>query len=87
MDFNVIDRAGLLQHEFASLVPVSRVTVNNWVRGHKTPHRYILERVKTLLKVLDAAIEEGDLPLSKGTTNRSGALKIVLKTTVTRLRS
>ncbi len=87
MDFSVIKRAGLLQHEFSSLVPVSRVTVNNWVRGHKAPHPYILGRVQTILKVLEAAIEEGDLPLSKGTTNRSGALKIVMKTTVTRLRS
>ena len=87
MDFTVIERADLRQHEFAELVPVSRVTVNIWVQGHKAPHRYILSKVKTLVAVLEAAIEAGDLPMAKSTTNRSGALRQTIKDTIKRMQA
>lgn len=61
-DFSVIEEAGLTQAEFAELAEVSRVTVNLWVQKKCLPARKKETRIKSLLKVLSAAIRRGMLP-------------------------
>lgn len=63
MQFDVIDKAGLTQTQFANLVGVSRVTVNTWVRGHMKPRRHIQPRVARALKLINEALEARRLPV------------------------
>lgn len=63
MDFTLIQRADLRQHEFADLCGVTRVTVNLWVQGKMAPHRFIKDHVETALSGLAAAVESHQLPL------------------------
>lgn len=64
MNFNLIATAGLLQHEFAALAGVSRVTTNLWVKGKMMPHRFIRTDTENLLDSIAAAIESHKLPLA-----------------------
>lgn len=73
MDFNIIKTAGLNQAQFASLVGVSRVTVNTWIRGHFAPRAAIRHRVRTVLAAIAAAVERGLLPVPR--TNRNEEIK------------
>lgn len=66
MDFEVIDRAGLTQSQFARLVDVSRVTVNTWVKGHYRPSQYVRGRVIRALELIKQAHVEGKLPIRPG---------------------
>jgi len=61
MQFDVLKSAGITQQEFAQLVPVSRVTVNNWVRRRTLPNKE-RRRVKSLLIALRLAVDRGMLP-------------------------
>lgn len=63
LDFTIVTRAGLTQKEFALLSGVSRVTVNLWVRGKMSPHRFIKARTAKVISTLDEAIAQGALPL------------------------
>ena len=76
MDFTVIQRGGLTQSEFATLAGVSRVTTNMWVTGKMAPHRFIKDRVATVLEALETAIKNDKLPLPKSIPrhNRPAAL-------------
>lgn len=65
MDFSVIDRAGLSQKQFASLIGVSRITVNTWVMGHFSPGRKVAGRVRTALDLLRQAVKAKQLPVDK----------------------
>ncbi len=64
MDFGVIDQAGLTQSQFASLVDVSRVTVNTWVKGHYRPSIKLRGRVQRALDLIHGAVEDGKLPIN-----------------------
>lgn len=64
MDFGVIDKAGLTQAQFASLVGVSRVTVNTWVMGRYRPGNAVRERVIRALGLIKQAFNEGKLPIN-----------------------
>jgi DNA-binding transcriptional regulator YdaS (Cro superfamily) len=62
MDFTAIKRAGITQAQAGLILGVSRVTVNNWIKG-----RFVLSgkqhpRVVRLLAALHSAVEAGDLP-------------------------
>lgn len=61
MDFSAIERAGLTQQEFASLVNVTRVTVNHWVNGG-TPTNFLKKVVRIYLEDLELSIRKGWLP-------------------------
>lgn len=61
-DFTTIKKAGIGQLEFAELIPVSRVTVNNWVSGRTAPSRHVAKQVKTQLTLLRAAVRLRTLP-------------------------
>lgn len=63
MDFSIIDRAGVTQGQFASLVGVSRVTVNTWVNGRFHPRGHARDTVIRLVKLLHEAHEAGTLPV------------------------
>lgn len=63
MDFETIARAGLTQKQFALMVGVDRVTVNTWVRGRRKP--LAPARVTAALRVLQRAIDRGDLPITR----------------------
>lgn len=63
MDFTLITRADLRQHEFADLCGVTRVTVNLWVQGKMMPHRFIRAGIEAHLDALSAALACGQLPL------------------------
>lgn len=65
MDFSLIERAGLTQREFGSLCGVSRVTVNLWVTNKMGPHRYIRDRVSSILEAIGVALDGDQLPLAR----------------------
>lgn len=66
MDFEILKKAGVGQQEFAELVGVSRITVNNWVRGKNDPSRHLAKQVKHNLTLITAAHRlkylPGDIP-------------------------
>jgi DNA-binding XRE family transcriptional regulator len=64
MNFEVIDQAGLTQAQFASLVDVSRVTVNTWIKGHYRPNQQMRGRVIKALDLLTEAVDAGRLPIN-----------------------
>jgi len=62
MDFQVLQDTGVSQGEFARLMGVSRVTVNNWCRGHSTPRGDRAKKARQLILVLRRCGEAGMLP-------------------------
>lgn len=63
MDFAVIEQAGISQGQFASLVGVSRITVNTWVRGRFSPRPDIARRAGKVLDLVLSAVQSGRLPV------------------------
>lgn len=63
MDFTPFIRAELLQREVGTLVGVCRATINRWMVGTTNPHHLISKRVREVLDVVGAAVDDGDLPL------------------------
>lgn len=78
MDFDVVPRAGLTGSEFALLAGVSRVTTNNWMKG-KMPHRYLQAKVSQLLRLLQLAVDHGELPLPPGGENRLDGIRAAMR--------
>ena len=64
MDFSPFIKAELLQREVGVLIGVCRVTVNRWYMGATNPHHLISTRVHQVLDVIEAAVDDGTLPLS-----------------------
>lgn len=63
MDFDLIQRAGLSQGQFAALLGVNRITVNTWVTGRFAPRPTLRHRVRRALAALAKAIDDGELPV------------------------
>jgi transcriptional regulator with XRE-family HTH domain len=61
-DFKILEEAGLSQREFAELVGVSRVTVNNWLRGKQKPSNVLAKLAKRQLAYITVAHRLGWLP-------------------------
>ena len=59
----VLHQAGLRPSHIARLLDVSRNTALNWYGGG-TPHRWIVDRVRTLSTAVSRAIEDGKLPVN-----------------------
>ena len=78
--FEIVREAGLLPHEVAKMLKVSRVTVSMWVNGHCKPHRLLIAKVERFLDGVQRAVDVGDLPLDKTTKrkDRLGQIKVVL---------
>ena len=62
LDFEVVNRTGVSQKEFADMLGVSRVTVNRWYNGISHPSRALDKTVRHALGVFELALEEGLLP-------------------------
>ena len=81
MHFHVIEQAGLRQAEFGKLVKVSRVTVNNWVRGRGAVDRRHCDKVMRVLAAIQSALDAADFPLSKDLSKAERERQVV--TTIT----
>lgn len=62
MNFDIIERAGLTQQEFADLIQFSRPSVNLWINGRKTPGKRAARTLQAAQQVLAKAVEENHLP-------------------------
>jgi|TARA_B110000908_G_scaffold69869_1_gene84252 transcriptional regulator with XRE-family HTH domain len=62
MDFAYIKHAGMGQKEFADLIGVSRVSVNNWIKGKSKPGRHTIEETRKQLELVTAAYKLKYLP-------------------------
>ena len=74
LNFSGIALSGLTQTEFGQLCGVSRVTVNSWVRGKMSPHRFIRTKVTTMIRALNLALDAGLLPLKSPPATPTGRL-------------
>lgn len=63
MDFSPFIKAGLLQREAGTLIGVCRATINRWYTGATNPHHLISSRVSEVIARVEAAVDEGELPL------------------------
>lgn len=61
-DFDVLESAGVSQREFADLVGVSRVTVNNWTTGKQKPSNVVTKLAQRQLAYITVAYRLGWLP-------------------------
>ena len=61
-NFDVIERAGISQDEFAQIMDVSRTTAHNWIHGKTKPHRIMDRRLQKLLSRIEDAVEHNRLP-------------------------
>lgn len=61
LDFAPMESAGVTQTEFASILSVTRVTVNRWAQG-VTPTPYLTKAATKLMADLQAAVDSGLLP-------------------------
>lgn len=61
LDFTPMETAGVTQTEFASILSVTRVTVNRWASG-VTPTPYLIKAATNLLDQLQAAVDADLLP-------------------------
>lgn len=71
MDFEILKKAGVGQQEFAELVGVSRVSVNNWVRGKNRPSKHLVSKTKQQLAYITVAHRMGLLPGDIPTMHKS----------------
>lgn len=69
-EFDKAKAAGLTPHDIARALNLNRVTVSLWYNGHAHPHKILKRRVVKLLDAINAAVEAGDLPISKEVTRR-----------------
>jgi transcriptional regulator with XRE-family HTH domain len=76
MNFDIIKDAGISQQQFASLVGVSRITINTWVTGRFTPRPTLRHRVRKALAALEDAVERGELPIYHEVPNATLARKL-----------
>ena len=67
MDFGLIRKSGLRQHEFATLCGVSRTTVNLWVTGKMKPHRLLQDTVNRVMVAIAKGVEDKRLPTKSST--------------------
>lgn len=56
--------------DVAKLLNISRVTVSLWLNNHNRPHSLLKNRVRTLIEVLDQALQDETLPLSDDLTRK-----------------
>ena len=62
-DFDILKTAGISQEVFASMVGVSRPTVNSWVTGRFSPTQKMRQRVSVALYAIADLVRAGHLPL------------------------
>lgn len=73
MNFDILERAGLTQQEFADLTQFSRPSVNLWINERKPPGARARRALDAALAILAKTVEEGHLP----TTNTRNKEKLL----------
>lgn len=80
MDFKKFVQAGLTQGELASLIGVSRVTVNNWIHGRKAPdnitNRDTEAKLEKVMNKITEALDMGLLPIDPSVKREDRASEI-----------
>ena len=66
MDYSHIERAGLTQQEFATLINFSRPSTNLWINGRKRPGPKAAHVINNALQSLNKAVAEKHLPAEPG---------------------
>lgn len=61
IDLSPLEASGVTQTEFASILFVTRVTVNRWAQGGM-PNPYLHKAATEKLQALQAAVDQGLLP-------------------------
>ena len=74
MDYGILKKAGVGQKEFAELVGVSRITINNWVTGRNNPSKHLAQKVRVQLTLVTAANRLGTLPGDIPTMHKTNVL-------------
>ena len=64
MDLSAFTRAGLKLKEIGCVVGVSHTTAGLWMRGQRTVHPLLEEKVTIILEDVDKAVQNGELPLA-----------------------
>ena len=64
MDLSTFTRAGLKLKEIAALVGVSHTTAGLWMRGQRSVHYLLEDKVSKTIEAVDEAVQNGELPLS-----------------------
>lgn len=59
----LLHKAGITQGELARLLRISRVSINLWVSGRRTPGPFHEPRFTQILQRIQNALEAGTLPL------------------------
>lgn len=62
-DWGVLRRAKITQKDFATIIGVSRVSVNNWMHGD-TMNPLRSAKVQKALVAIERGITEGDFPMA-----------------------
>ena len=70
MDYSVIDKAGLTQAQFASLIGTSRSVANPWINQKQKPGRFYAPIVDRALALLKVAVRRRELPIDESHTQR-----------------
>lgn len=80
IDFSVVRESDLSQVELAHVLGVSRITVNLWLNGKSSPHRYNEGNVSAKITALNKAIKDKMLPVkpAKGKAPRAPAIKALV---------
>lgn len=74
--FEIVKQAKLQPAEIAHWFKAHRVSVSMWLNGRGTPHHLRKEHVIKVLKLIESAVEAGDLPLPTHTSRRERRRKI-----------
>ena len=74
--FEPVIAAGLQPNDLAKLLKVNRITSSQWLNGHTLPHLLHRERVQKLVDAVDAAVQDGKLPVPLDVTRRERGLYI-----------
>lgn len=76
IDLSPVIAADIRQGEFAKLLNISRVTVNQWFNHHHQPHTLLAPKVRNYLDLIQAGIKDGQLPLSPNVGPKDRVLQI-----------
>lgn len=77
LNWGVLREARITQEEFGSLLRVTRVTVNQWVRGVSAPGLKRKRAVERLLAAVEQGLADARFPLPPG-EDRDVRMKRVL---------
>lgn len=87
MNFKLIKQCGLTQQEVADALGVSRITVNNWVKGRCAVNLHLTKKVDTFFAALKSAYDTKELPVFVDPLSRSAQITKILTRHVKRVKA